>query len=396
MTSRRNSLITRALAIALGAGLVLSSNAPAQPVRASLQTAIDRIDALAAAEQAKDAVGSVTIGVVTDAGLIWTRSYGHADGEKRIAATKDTVYRIGSITKQFTGLMLQQLAHAGKVHLSDPVERYLPEVNTIARRRAGTPPITLVQLATMTSGLGREPANLATYLSGPVAQWERTLVAALAETKFDHEPGAQYLYSNIGYAILGAALGRAAGVPYTEYVRERILVPLQMTQSAFEPTPAIQSVLANGYAIDGKGGVDAATPRREHAGRGYKVPNGALYTTVGDLARFLAFELGAGPETVLPKAVLDAHQSRVQSASGRLDSGYGIGFQLSRRGEHVFLGHGGSVAGYTAQAWIHRPSKSGVIVLRNAAGGRFDLSGLTFRALTELAGAAAPATASRR
>jgi CubicO group peptidase (beta-lactamase class C family) len=394
--TRPAALVIRAAAAALGLWLLLPAGTSARQIPASLQAAISRIDALAAAEQAKDGVGSATVGVVSGARLVWTNSYGSADAEEKIPATKDTVYRIGSITKQFTGLMLLQLAHAGTVHLSDPVERYLPEVSAIAGRRPGAPPITLVQVATMTAGLAREPANLPTYLVGPVAQWERTLVAALGETKYDHEPGTRYLYSNIGYAMLGAALGRAAGMPYTQYVQERILAPLGMTQTAFEPTPGIKAVLAKGYAIDRNGRASFDAPLREHAGRGYKVPNGALYTTVGDLARFLAFELGEGPDAVLPRPVLADHHARAQSSNGRLDSGYGIGFQLARRGEHVFLGHGGSVAGYTAQAWIHRPSKTGVIVLRSAAGGRFDLSGLTFRALTELASAAVPGTSGAR
>ena len=290
--------------------------------------------------------------------------------------------------------MLMQLAPDGKVSFSDPVERYLPEVNTVGGRRDGAPPITLVQLATMTSGIGREPANLAKYLVGPVSQWEQTLRAALQQTKYDYEPGARYFYSNIGYATLGAALARAAKVPFTTHLEQRIFAPLGMTQTVFEPNAAIQAALPKGYEIDGSGRVSSDAPQREHAGRGYKVPNGAIYTTVGDLARFVAFELGEGPESVLKKTTLQEQQSRVGSANGRLDSGYGVGFQLTRRGEHVFLGHGGSVAGYTAQAWIHSPSKTGVIVLRNAAGGKFDLSGLTFRALTELANAGNPAKTS--
>jgi CubicO group peptidase (beta-lactamase class C family) len=213
------------------------------------------------------------------------------------------------------------------------------------------------------------------------------MIAALGETKYDHEPGTRFLYSNIGYAALGAALGRAAKMPFTTYVESRIFSPLGMTQTAFEPNAAIQPAIARGYEIDRSGAVSSDAPQREHAGRGYKVPNGAIYTTVGDLARFVAFELGEGPESVLKKESVQEQQGRVGSANGRLDSGYGVGFQLSRRGEHVFLGHGGSVAGYNAQAWIHVPSKTGVIVLRNAAGGKFDLSGLTFRALTELANA---------
>jgi CubicO group peptidase (beta-lactamase class C family) len=243
----------------------------------------------------------------------------------------------------------------------------------------------------MTSGMGREPANLSKYLAGPVEQWEQTMIAALGETKYDHEPGTRYLYSNIGYAILGAALSRAAQIPYTTYVQQRIFAPLGMTHTVFEPNGAMDRVLAKGYVIDRSGRVTFDAPQREHAGRGYKVPNGAIYTTVGDLARFVAFELGEGPESVLKRATLEEQQTRVNSANGRLDSGYGVGFQLSRRGEHIFLGHGGSMAGYTAQAWIHHPSNTGVIVFRNAGGGQFDLPGLTFRALTELANAGTPA-----
>ena len=189
--------------------------------------------------------------------------------------------------------------------------------------------------------MGREPANLAKFLVGPVSQWEQTMIAALGETKYDHEPGTRFLYSNIGYAALGAALGRAAKMPFTTYVESHIFRPLGMTQTAFEPNAAIQPAIAKGYEIDRSGKVSSDDPQREHAGRGYKVPNGAIYTTVGDLARFVALELGEGPESVLKKEFLQEQQARVGSANGRLDSGYGVGFQLSRRGEHVFLGHSG-------------------------------------------------------
>jgi CubicO group peptidase (beta-lactamase class C family) len=374
----------RTTSLILVLALLFLPSAHAQ-IPAPLQAAITRIDAMAAAELAKDNVASVTIGVVSGRELAWTKSYGLADMEKRIPAARDTVYRIGSITKQFTATMLLQLVLDGRVRLSDPVEKYFPEVNSVQGRFAQGPPITLVQLATMTSGLGREPANLPTYLIGPVSQWETVLISALPETKYDLEPDTQFLYSNIGYAILGATLGRAAGMSYTSWVQQRILTPLGMSHTAFEPNATIQSQIAKGYEVDSSGRISFEAPQREHAGRGYKVPNGALYTTVDDLARFVALELGEGPETVLPKNVLEANLARANSTTGNLDSGYGVGFQLSRRGADVFIGHGGSVAGYNAMAWIHRASKTGVIVLRNAGGGKFDLSALTFSALAELA-----------
>jgi CubicO group peptidase (beta-lactamase class C family) len=122
------------------------------------------VDSLAAAEWYKDRRGSLTIGVVTDGRLAWTRSYGFADMEQRVPATRHTVYRIGSVTKEFTGLMLLQLAEAGKVRLADPVEKYFPEVNLVRGRFPNAPPITLIQLATMRAGLSASPnISPATY-----------------------------------------------------------------------------------------------------------------------------------------------------------------------------------------------------------------------------------------
>ena len=112
----------------------------------------------------------------------------------------------------------------------------------------------------------------------------------------------------------------------------------------------------------------ASKPAREHDGRGYKVPNGALYTTVGDLAKFVSLWLGEGPETVLKR---DDDQRRLRARSCQRPT-YGIGFKVFRRGGHVFYGHGGSVAGYRAQMTYHPPSKTGVIVLRNVGGGSFN------------------------
>jgi CubicO group peptidase (beta-lactamase class C family) len=366
-----------------------------------LSAAIDGIDKMVASEFPRDNLGSVTVGVVADKRLVWSRSYGYADMEKKVPATVDSVYRIGSITKQFTALMLLQLVERGKVRLSDPVEKFLPEVSQVRGRVIGAPPITLVQLATMTSGLDREPANLETYLKGPVSEWEKVLISALPETKYAFEPDTRYFYSNIGYAILGAALGRAAGQPYTEYVRQHIFAPLGMTHSAFEPNVTIASAIAKGYAVTrgsqppttkpGQAStaqawtIDAETPTREHEGRGYKVPNGAIYTTVGDLARFVAFELGAEIPAVLKKTTQEDNYSRVNSADGALRSGYGIGFQLTREGDTVVYGHGGSVAGYTAAAHFERTSRTGVIVLRNAGGGAVNVGQIALRAIEMLA-----------
>jgi CubicO group peptidase (beta-lactamase class C family) len=356
------------------------------PIATELHRAIDQVDAMVAAEFAKDQLGGVTVGLVSPTGLFWTKSYGYADMEKKVPASRHTVYRIGSITKQFTGLMLLQLIEGGQVHLSDPVEKYFPEFNKVPSRFPNAPAVTFVQLATMTSGLATEPNNLATFTKGPVSDWEKTLIRALPETSYAFEPGTRFYYSNVGYAILGAALGRCAGRPFVDYVQERIFSPLGMTHSAFEPTSSIRANLAIGYAVTSDK-PDAAVPQREHQGRGYKVPNGAMYSTVDDLARFVAYELGGGPQSVLPRESLANNFRRVTVMNSDLKSGYGVGFMVLRQGDLVIRGHSGAVAGYQAEAHFENRSQLGIIILRNVSGGKFNVGRLALQALEQVAAA---------
>ena len=360
----------------LGSVLPATAQAPAAPQPApDVPALIERLDAQASKEFAKDNFASVTVGVVSGPRLVWSRSYGWANIEKKIPATKSTLYRIGSITKEFTALMLLQLVQEGKVHFSDPVEKYFPEINKIQGRFPGAPPITLIQLATHTSGLDREPEDTETYLKGPVSDWEKVLIAALPKTRYAFEPGTHYSYSNIGYAALGAALSRAAGQSYVDYVTQRIFKPLGMTSSFFEPNDQMRSRISRGY-INEDGKIDSETAEREHQGRGYKVPNGAIYTTVEDLARFVAFQLGEEAPAVLKKESLDESFESLLTANPAFKRGYGIGFEVLRLDEVVLYGHSGGVAGYQAQAFFDRSSRTGVIILRNALGGLFDPSSL--------------------
>jgi CubicO group peptidase (beta-lactamase class C family) len=352
-----------------------------QLTAASLQSRLAEIDAFVASDFARSKVGSVTAGVVSGKDLVWTKSYGNADMEKKAPADKDTVYRIGSITKMFTAVMLEQLVESGKVHYSDPVEKYFPEIKTVPGRFPDAPPITLIQLVTHTSGLGREPDDTDTYVSGgPPAAWEKTLIAALPHTRYQLEPGTHFFYSNIGLAVLGAALGRAAGQPYMEYVPKRIFTPLGMTHSVLETNDTMLAHLAKGYQ-SGPKGVDSETPQREHAGRGYKMPNGAIYTTVGDLARFASLMLGEGPETVLKSVGLQRMLGSAVPSNVELSSGYGHGFEVSRRDNYVSFGHSGAVAGYVATLHMNRKRGIAVIVLANSTGTPLDPSGLATRAL---------------
>jgi CubicO group peptidase (beta-lactamase class C family) len=348
---------------------VVHLTGPPAPVAArtqapsALTAALSDLDAQLTADFARDGIGGVSIGVVSGAKLVWSKHYGFADMEAGHIPTNDSAYRIGSITKQFTALALLQLVEHGKMRLTDPLEKYVPEVKQVQKKFDGTPPITLLQVATMHSGLTREP-GCKDHSVGPLSSWQKIVVDCLPQTTYANEPGTTYLYSNIGYASLGLAIERAGGQPFTEQVVHRILKPLGMDRSGWEPSSVIRQDLAHGYRRQ-NGKPDRSAPDRELEGRGYRVPNGALFSTVNDLAKFVAWELGEGPHGILPKAVQDANYGRAFFSNPAMTSGYGVGFMISRRGETVMLGHGGSTAGYHTSALVHRPSKLGVIVLRN-------------------------------
>jgi CubicO group peptidase (beta-lactamase class C family) len=361
---------------------------------AALGTALDALDRELAAEFASDLIGGASIGVVSGADLIWVRNFGVADAGTRRPVTADSAYRIGSITKQFTALALLQAVGDGRMRLTDPLEKYVPEVRQLKEARVGTPPVTLLQVATMMSGIAREP-DCDGPLDGPVSRWEQKLLECIAGTAYANEPGTEYLYSNIGYAMLGLAVERAVGQPLTAFVTERTFRPLGMARTAFEPTDVISLDVAHGFVRRGREGpYTSAVPDAELEGRGYKVPNGAILSTVNDMAKFLAWELGHGSDAVLDRRTQQANYRRVYSATNArgelgLNSGYGIGFQAQRRGDVVMLGHGGSTAGYHASALFHRESQLGVVVLRSCDSCQVDAGPVASRVLERLVAAAA-------
>ena len=337
--------------------------APAR-AQSGLEARLAALDSSLKEAFAKDGIGGLSVGVVSGKQLIWSRHYGYAEAETRRVADNDTAFRVGSITKQFTALALLQLTASGALRLSDPVEKHVPEIRQVKNPPAGSAPITLLQVATMHAGLAREP-GCANHSVGPVSAWQKIVLACLPETEYVNEPGTTYLYSNIGYATLGIAIERAGKQPFVDQVTERILKPLGMTRSAMEPTPALRANLAHGYRRAQDGTASRAQADRELDGRGYRVPNGALFSTINDLTKFIAWELGEGPATILTKATQDANYARAFYSNAAQTSGYGVGFQVIRRGDVVMLGHGGSTAGYLASALFNRSARLGVIVLRN-------------------------------
>lgn len=350
-------------------------------------SALERADSIARVEFAKDSLGSISVGIVSGSNLVWSKSYGFADSARRVLATPATVYRIASVSKQLTAVMLLQLVEQHRVSLSDPVERFFPQVKRVRGKSESASPVTLVQLATMTSGLGRDPSDNRATQTGKPQNWVKTLIAALPKTEYVRQPGVGYGYSNIGYSILAAALARAARESYTAYVESHILYQLGMRSTSFVLTPLLAKRLAIGVDFDElvKAHLNYADAALEHSsGIGFRVPSGGLYSTVGDLAKFVSAELGFGPGNVLSRGMLETRDGVPVAANSNLSYGYGLGFQALRWGDTVAVGHSGNLAGYTSMILYDTKLKYGVIVLRSAAGGEADagrLAGRIFRRL---------------
>ena len=325
----------------------------------AFEAAIADFDAEVARGVARDSTGFVSAAVFVGNKIIWTKGYGWADIEREISATSETIGRIGSISKSFTAVAMMQLVERGIIKLEDPVEKYFPEIKGLADTIGVTKKVTFRMLASHTAGLIREP-NLPGAASGPIYLWEEKVLASIPTTYFYTQPASRYQYSNIGFGILGLACSRAAKIPFMELVTEQIFKPLGMTSSTFiVNTPDMLERLAVGYVKDRQGRVNSEAATREHFGRGYKVPNGGIYSTVGDLAKFAAVMMS---ETTV-KIISPESRNEMFTLQPPAD-GYGLGFMIDEQNGIKTIYHGGSVTGYNADLRFEMNTKIGVAVLR--------------------------------
>ena len=197
--------------------------------------------------------------------------------------------------------------------------------------------------------------------AGSIYPWEEKVLASIPTTRYQTSPLTEYSYSNIGFGILGLALSRAAGVPFMDLMETLIFRPLGMESTTFMlDSPDLLTRMSVGYTRDRSGRISAEQATREHFDRGYKVPNGGVYSTVRDLAALAAALMGEGHVQIL------SEESRSKMFEPQAPAtGYGLGLSLSpSAGGPLFVGHGGSVAGYNAFLVFDPQTKLGVSMLR--------------------------------
>ncbi|HEY6900939.1 MAG TPA: serine hydrolase domain-containing protein [Puia sp.] len=359
---------TLSLSVIIGLFLLSSCNSAqtTEPVSGSdttVQQVIDRFDKQLEELHQRDTVGSLAAIVFIGNKIAWSKAFGKADNEKGVEAGSSTVYRIGSISKTFTAYLMMLLVQDGTIGLDEPVAKYLPEIKQLKWKEGGdTSEITFRELASHTGGLAREP-GLRDAAAGSIGQWENKVLSSIHTTEVTFAPGKKFSYSNIGYGILGLALSRAAHKPFMQMVEDSIFKPLHMDSSFYIIPTGYQDHIAVGYHRNGPGGKpDGELAKVEYAGRGYKVPNGGIYTTTGDLARFIMAQYSDSDR--LAKKYREMMQTVQTPGDGK--SGYGFGLEVVHPEEGgQFAGHDGAVAGYTAFMVFSPQSKVGAIVMRN-------------------------------
>jgi CubicO group peptidase (beta-lactamase class C family) len=292
--------------------------------------ASDEFGAIVRRTQATARLPSVSAAVGRGDELVWSEAIGLADVEAGREATTDDQYMVGSITKTFTAAAVLQLAEAGELDLDDALERHLPGAAHGSMR--------IGRMLAHLSGLQREPGEIWETLDFPDREG---LVAGLADAEQVLGPGERYHYSNLAFALLGEVVARLSGLEYERYVEERLLTPVGLTRTTWQPVePA-----ARGYFVERYSDAVRREPRVEK--RAFSAA-GALWSTPADLCRWAAF-LDHPDERVLSSASAEAMRDvQVIVEPERWSAGYGRGLQLVRDGDRVFAGHGGATIGFRA------------------------------------------------
>ncbi|MGW2859867.1 serine hydrolase domain-containing protein [Streptomyces sp. NPDC001205] len=292
---------------------------------------------------------SLVAAVARDGRMVWSGSRTSVDGHGPDA---DVQYRIGSITKTFTAVLVMRLRDEGLLDLGDPLEKHLPGT------AAGG--ATIAQLLSHTAGLAAE---------SPAPWWERTpgglrpeLSDVLGDHSQVHPAGRLHHYSNPGYTLLGSLVEAVRGVPWEEALRTEILEPLGLDRTT--PQPVYPH--AGGWAVHPWADVLLPEPSED---LGLMAPAGQLWSTAADLCRFAVF-LAEGDERVLCAAsVAEMRTPAVAPEPGGWDSGYGLGLQLVRSGGRELAGHTGSLPGFVAGLWVSVADGVAAVALSNATSG---------------------------
>jgi len=298
---------------------------------------------------------ALSIALVDDQEIVWARGFGFANPSEKVPATADTVYRVGSVSKLFTDIAIMQLVERGLLDLDAPVTQYLPDFKP---NNPYHKPITLRQLMTHRSGLVREPP-VGNYFDDRNSSLTE-MIKSLNQTSLIYEPESKIKYSNAAIGVVGYVLQQTQKEPFAKYLQEKLLEPMGLRRSSFEPKEALMHDLARSVMWTYHG--------REFEAPTFELgiaPAGCMYSTANDLAHFMTifFAGGRGPNgPILKTSTLEQMWTPQFDKPDAKDS-FGIGFHLTEFEGQRRVGHNGAIYGFATELSALPKDKLGVVVI---------------------------------
>jgi D-alanyl-D-alanine carboxypeptidase len=306
--------------------------------------AADPVDDIVAAELKRQGIPGVSVAIVKEGTIVKAEGYGLANAELNVRATPQSVYQIGSVSKQFIAAGIMLLVQDGKMSLDDKAGKYL------AGAPAAWQAITVRHLLTHTAGIVNEPPAFDPFK----LQSDADLVKSAYSTPLLFVPGAEWAYSNTGYFALAEIIRAASGEPWDAFLQERLFQPLAMTSTRTTTMEMVPN-RASGYA--------PMSGRMSNAPAILSVrPSGAFLSTVLDLAKW---DAALNARSLLSAATLTQMWEPVRLNGGG-SSPYGFGWQVDTVAGHTRVHHSGTMPGFRATIHRYLDDKLTVIVLTNA------------------------------
>jgi len=304
----------------------------------------DKVDDFVKAEMQRQHVPGVSVVVIKDQKIVKSAGYGLANVELSVPATADTVYKIGSVSKQFIASGIMLLVKEGKIGLDDNVNKYLE----------GTPdswkPITIRHLLTHTSGIVREAPGFDPFK----VQNDVDVIKTAYSLPLRFSPGEKWEYCNVGYFTLAEIIHKVTGQPWGDFLRDHLFAPLDMKATRTTTVADLVANRASGYVWQ--------NGKFENAPNYFALrPSGAFLSTVTDLAKW---EAALASHKILDQASLDQMWTPVKLNNGSTYT-YGFGWELDSVAGHKQIHHGGSLPGFRSQFARFVDDKLCVIVLTN-------------------------------
>jgi CubicO group peptidase (beta-lactamase class C family) len=341
-----------------------------------LQKAFPVIEKLYRDYADKNHFPALSFGIIAGGQLIYSGNVGTANLQTNTAASSKTLFRIASMSKSFTAMAILKLRDEGKLNLTDPVSKYISEINKAGALTKDAPAITIQNLLTMSAGFPEDNP----WGDRQLDDTDEELLKQISEgISFSNVPGVTFEYSNLGFALLGKIIGNVSGIPYQQYITENIMLPIGMLDSKWEYDDIPKEQLALGYQWINTNWIEI--PLLHDGSYGAM---GGLICSIEDFSKYVALHLAAWPPRndtdsgpVKRSSIREMHQpwrfnnlfTDAKTRSGQLcpvaiGYGYGLGWRKDCNGL-VRIAHSGGLPGFGSEWRIYPDYGIGVVSFSN-------------------------------